>query len=70
MSATLAENIDAPEAGLDAMAQVALCEANVGWRESSVKIILYFTDDAFHFAGEGRVRKSFYGILRHVRGKA
>ena len=48
-------NIDAPEAGLDAMAQAALCDDQVGWRDSAVKMILYFTDDAFKFAGEGRV---------------
>ena len=48
-------NIDAPEAGLDALAQIALCDEYVGWRDDAVKLILYFTDDAFKFAGEGRV---------------
>jgi hypothetical protein len=47
-------NIDAPEAGLDALAQIGLCEEEVGWRDNAVKMILYFTDDAFKFAGEGR----------------
>ena len=48
-------NIDAPEAGLDAMAQAVICDESVGWRDNAVKMILYFTDDAFKFAGEGRV---------------
>ena len=48
-------NIDAPEAGFDAMAQVILCYDIIGWREEAVKIILYFSDDTFKFAGEGRV---------------
>jgi hypothetical protein len=56
----IAANIDAPEAGLDALGQIALCDDEVGWRENSLKIVLYFTDDAFHFAGEGR----FAGIMR------
>jgi integrin beta 1 len=47
-------NIDAPEAGLDAMAQAVICNESVGWRDSAVKMILTFTDDAFKFAGEGR----------------
>ena len=61
-------NIDAPEAGLDAMAQAALCRDEVGWRDSAVKMILYFTDDAFKFAGEGRVSLalSLYLSLSHT----
>ncbi|CAI8001608.1 Integrin beta-6 [Geodia barretti] len=47
-------NIDAPEAGLDAMAQAVICNESVGWRDSAVKMILTFTDDAFKFSGEGR----------------
>ena len=55
----LAGNIDAPEAGLDAIGQLALCGDKIGWRDDAVKIVLYFSDDSFHFAGEGRV-KSLY----------
>ena len=48
-------NIDSPESGLDALAQISICDDVIGWRENAVKVILYFTDYAFKFAGEGRV---------------
>ena len=54
----IAGNIDAPEAGLDAIGQLALCDENVGWRDDAIRIILYFSDDPLHFAGEGRVNSS------------
>ena len=36
----LAGNIDAPEAGLDAIGQLALCGEKIGWRDDAVKIVL------------------------------
>ena len=56
-------NVDDPENGLEAMAQVITCEDIIGWRSRSgqgadrglIRVILYITDDHFHYAGEGQV---------------
>ena len=46
-------NIDAPEAGLDAVAQVMLCPEIIGWEEERKKIIIVMTDAEMHFAFDG-----------------
>ena len=56
-------NVDDPENGLEAMAQVITCEDIIGWRSRTglgddrglTRVILYITDDHFHYAGEGQV---------------
>ena len=56
-------NVDEPENGLEAMAQVITCEDIIGWRSREgvgperglLRVILYITDDHFHYAGEGQV---------------
>ena len=58
-------NVDDPENGLEAMAQVITCEDIIGWRPRDgqgadrglIRVILYITDDHFHYAGEGQVRE-------------
>jgi protocadherin alpha len=47
--------LDAPEGGFDAIMQAILCNASIGWRERSRKMIVFSTDAGFHFAGDGRV---------------
>ena len=46
-------NIDIPEAGLDAIAQVMLCPEIIGWEEYRKKIIIVMTDAEMHFAFDG-----------------
>ena len=52
-------NADLPENGLEGLAQVITCEDIIGWRprDSGIgtRVILFMTDQEFHFAGEGRV---------------
>jgi len=46
-------NLDGPEGGLEAMMQVMACKNEIGWRDSSSKLIVYSSDAAFHTAGDG-----------------
>ncbi|XP_061463592.1 integrin beta-2 [Rhineura floridana] len=47
-------NLDAPEGGLDAMMQAAVCGAKIGW-SNVTRLLVYTTDDGFHFAGDGKL---------------
>ncbi|XP_043931048.1 integrin beta-2-like isoform X2 [Protopterus annectens] len=47
-------NLDAPEGGLDAMMQAAVCGDKIGWRNVT-RLLLLATDDGFHFAGDGKL---------------
>ncbi|XP_075399450.1 integrin beta-2 [Tenrec ecaudatus] len=47
-------NLDAPEGGLDAMMQVAVCPEEIGWRNVT-RLLVYTTDDGFHIAGDGKL---------------
>ncbi|XP_015275238.1 PREDICTED: integrin beta-2 [Gekko japonicus] len=47
-------NLDAPEGGLDAMMQAAVCGAKIGW-SNATRLLVYATDDGFHFAGDGKL---------------
>ncbi|XP_075463254.1 integrin beta-2 isoform X2 [Ascaphus truei] len=47
-------NLDAPEGGLDAMMQVAVCGDKIGWRNVT-RLLVYATDDGFHIAGDGKL---------------
>ena len=56
-------NVDNPENGLEGLAQVVTCEDIIGWRSRSAtgdqrgltRVVLFLTDDQFHYSGEGRV---------------
>ncbi|KAM6465374.1 integrin beta-2 isoform 2-T2 [Liasis olivaceus] len=47
-------NLDAPEGGLDAMMQAAVCGNKIGWKNVT-RLLVYTTDDGFHFAGDGKL---------------
>ncbi|NWT63007.1 ITB2 protein, partial [Erythrocercus mccallii] len=57
-------NLDAPEGGLDAMMQAAVCGDLIGWRNVT-RLLVFATDDGFHFAGDGKLA----GILTPNDGK-
>ena len=46
-------NWDSPEAGLDGLMQVLLCQEEVGWRKETTRIIVFITDAPCHIAGDG-----------------
>ncbi|XP_022083289.1 integrin beta-1-like [Acanthaster planci] len=48
-------NLDRPEAGLDALMQVTVCKDQIGWLPRARHIVVYTSDDAFHFAGDGKL---------------
>ncbi|XP_072301480.1 integrin beta-2 [Eucyclogobius newberryi] len=48
-------NLDSPEGSLDAMMQATVCGDQVGWRNSSTRLIVLTTDAGFHMAGDGRL---------------
>ena len=60
---TNTENVDNPENGLEALAQVVSCKSVIGWRSRTAdgmergltRVVLFLTDDQFHYSGEGRV---------------
>lgn len=54
-SVSVGDNKDAPEGGLDALMQVLVCEDAIGWRKSALRIVLYASESAFHFAGDGKL---------------
>ena len=53
LTKNLHENIDIPEAGLDAVAQAMRCPDIIGWEEDRKKIIIMMTDAEMHFAFDG-----------------
>ncbi|XP_077472896.1 integrin beta-2 [Stigmatopora argus] len=48
-------NLDSPEGSLDAMMQAAVCGDQIGWRNSSTRLLVLATDDGFHMAGDGKL---------------
>ena len=63
-------NVDSPENGLEALAQVVSCESVIGWRSRTAdgmergqtRVVLFLTDDQFHYSGEGRVCFQFSNL--------
>ncbi|XP_072027847.1 integrin beta-1-like [Amphiura filiformis] len=53
--ANVSTGLDAPEGGLDALNQVAVCAEQIGWRNRSRRIVIFITDAIFHFAGDGKL---------------
>lgn len=60
-NASLSASSDDPEALLDAMLQVAVCEAHIGWKPATTtrRIILALTDGDYHTALDGRLAGIF-----------
>ncbi|XP_056146129.1 integrin beta-2 [Lampris incognitus] len=48
-------NLDPPEGSFDAMMQAAVCGSQIGWRNSSTRLIVLTTDAGFHMAGDGKL---------------
>uniref|UniRef100_UPI0037E938FA integrin beta-2 isoform X2 n=1 Tax=Semicossyphus pulcher TaxID=241346 RepID=UPI0037E938FA len=48
-------NLDTPEGSLDAMMQATVCGDQIGWRNSSTRLIVLTTDAGFHMAGDGKL---------------
>lgn len=48
-------NDDDPEALLEALLQSVVCTDVIGWRDEARKLVLVFTDQLYHVAGDGRV---------------
>ncbi|XP_026136716.1 integrin beta-1-like isoform X2 [Carassius auratus] len=57
-------NLDSPEAGFDAIMQVAVCSEVIGWRNVT-RLLVFSSDAGFHFAGDGKLG----GIVRPNDGK-
>ena len=45
--------MDAPESQIEALMQLALHAADVGYRADSARFVVLFTDAPFHVAGDG-----------------
>lgn len=60
--ASLSGNLDNAEGGFDAIMQVVVCHQEINWDALSRKIIVFTTDSAFHYAGDGKVIKTSYLI--------
>ncbi|NXP50814.1 ITB4 protein, partial [Heliornis fulica] len=46
-------NLDAPEGGFDAILQTAVCKDKIGWRKDSTHLLVFSTESAFHYEGDG-----------------
>ncbi|XP_038597912.1 integrin beta-4 isoform X5 [Tachyglossus aculeatus] len=46
-------NLDAPEGGFDAILQTAVCTKDIGWRPDSTHLLVFSTESAFHYEGDG-----------------
>uniref|UniRef100_A0A7N5ZWY1 Integrin beta n=1 Tax=Anabas testudineus TaxID=64144 RepID=A0A7N5ZWY1_ANATE len=44
-------NLDPPEGGFDAILQAAVC--GIGWRNHSTHLLVFSTESAFHYEGDG-----------------
>lgn len=53
----LSGNLDTPEGGFDGIMQAIVCE-QIGWRKDSTRLLLFATDQTFHYAGDGKVNSS------------
>ena len=53
--ATVSGNLDAPEGGFDAIIQAIACKQQIGWRDHARRLLVFSTDAAFHYAGDGKV---------------
>ncbi|XP_037807602.1 integrin beta-PS-like isoform X2 [Lucilia sericata] len=54
-NAPISGNLDAPEGGFDAIVQAIVCREQIGWREQSRRLLVFSTDDSFHYAGAGKL---------------
>lgn len=61
-SANVSGNLDAPEGGFDAIMQAIVCKEQIGWRPQARKLLVFSTDDGFHYAGDGKVYKFLYKL--------
>lgn len=61
----MGSNFDGPEGGFDALSQVMACQAEIGWRNESRRIIVFMTDGLYHAAGDGK----WAGIFKPHDGK-
>ncbi|ESN96335.1 hypothetical protein HELRODRAFT_189200 [Helobdella robusta] len=48
-------NNDAPEDWLSAFVQIVTCKEIIGWSDPARKLVILFTDEAFHHAGDGKL---------------
>jgi hypothetical protein len=48
-------NVDSLEGGMDGLVQVLACSEQVGWRNQSLRMLLYMSNAGFHLAGDGKV---------------
>ncbi|XP_037927484.1 integrin beta-nu [Teleopsis dalmanni] len=46
-------NLDNLEGGLDALMQVIVCPAEIGWKDEARRMVILVTDGFMHFAGDG-----------------
>ncbi|KAM6465444.1 integrin beta-5 [Liasis olivaceus] len=51
----VSRNRDAPEGGLDAILQAAVCEKEIGWRKEASHLLVFTTDDVPHIALDGKL---------------
>lgn len=51
----ISSNVDNPEGGFDALLQAIVCTDLIGWRNLSRKLLLFISDDRFHYANDGKV---------------
>ncbi|XP_065338001.1 integrin beta-PS-like [Cloeon dipterum] len=48
-------NVDTPEGGFDALMQAMVCKNEIGWRNESLRMIIFSTDAESHYSGDGRL---------------
>lgn len=48
-------NLDSPEGGFDALAQVVSCDREIGWSTDSLKLVVFVSDARPHIAGDGKL---------------
>ncbi|XP_062397284.1 integrin beta-7-like isoform X2 [Sardina pilchardus] len=56
---SISSNKDNPEAGFDALMQVAVCQDQIGWGDVT-RILVYTSDGVYHLAGDGKLAGLYY----------
>ncbi|KAF5292608.1 hypothetical protein FQA39_LY13941 [Lamprigera yunnana] len=64
-AAKVSGNLDAPEGGFDAIMQAVVCKKDIGWRDNARRLLVFSTDDGFHYAGDGKLG----GIIKPNDGR-
>nr|XP_033802460.1 integrin beta-6 [Geotrypetes seraphini]XP_033802461.1 integrin beta-6 [Geotrypetes seraphini]XP_033802463.1 integrin beta-6 [Geotrypetes seraphini] len=52
---SISANVDSPEGGFDAILQAAVCKEKIGWRNDSLHLLVFVSDEDSHFGMDSKL---------------